>query len=184
MKRKLISVLVLFVLSTSLFGCSSEVSDLRKMGASEAESPVTAMTMTNSAKEEAVYNQVSDRSLLDLSSLDTLPSEDKSSVDTFMAGINSQLKGEVDNGYLNTSFVDYLGLQFEETPYTWAQDSYKILGIDAVSRSIVVDVVYKTTSSTKTVKPDSKITKGEDNYDKKMEVRFSRWLSALSDKYD
>lgn len=182
MNKRAIVCMLLGVVSCTMLGCSnSEIEKLKKIDAMDIESTVNALNLSVSDTESIIYSQISDRTLLDLTSLDTVPDEDKKSVDTYMDGIKTQVEtGEGD--FLDKNFLNYIYFEFEKTPYKWEQKEVNIRGIDALSRNIVVDVTYKTTSDKKVVKGNSNIVLGEPDYDKKMTVRRTNWIGVLRAK--
>lgn len=186
MKKKLLSVLLAAMCVISLAGCgSSDVSSLRNLQSVDTEANVTMVSLSATDKENLIYSQVSDRTLLDLSSLESPTAEEVEAVKMYMDSVDAQLCGVLDseNGVIDECFTDYLLFEFEKTPYYWQRSSMSILGVDASSRSVVLDVVYNTIGFPKTVKGDSTIVRGEPNYDTKMEVRLERYLQILDDKY-
>ena len=185
MKRKLILSLVVVTLSLSLMGCGdSEIEQLKSISALESESDVQTMQLSKDDTDSMIYASVSDRTLLDLTTLDKLPDDMLGQVNKYIQGINDNINGVTgSSGYLSDSFTNYLLFEFEKTPYKWKENSYEIKGMDASSRSIVVDVTYVTTNETKPVKADSTIIKGEPDYSTKMQARFTHWVDVLNAKY-
>ena len=70
------------------------------------------------------------------------------------------------------------------TPYYWQREKMIIRGIDPSSRSVILDVVYKTIDFEKEVALDSTIVLGEPNYQKKLENRCNKWLALLNRRLD
>lgn len=185
MKRKQVIALGILMSMLGVTGCgTSEVARLNNLQSLNSESTVNTYQLTTSEKEEAVYSQVVQRKLLDLSKLDACSETEKQQVVQFMNNVDAQLTGSVEpeNGVLDESYSNYLLYEFQKTPYYWQRASTNIRGIDAESRSIVVDVTYKTINFSKDVKSASYLVQGEPDYDKKMEVRFTRWLNILESK--
>lgn len=176
---------VMIVLSLSGCGSNSDIAQLNNLQALNSESSVDSYSLTTSEKEEAVYAQVVARQLLDLTTLDTCTDNEKQQVLQFMNNVDSQLTGamKAKDGVISEDYTNYLLMEFEKTPYYWQRSQTNIRGIDAESRSIVVDVTYKTINFKKEVQGASYLVQGEPNYEQKMQVRFNRWLSILDMKY-
>ena len=189
MRKKRVSTLVAaLTCCTLLAGCggsTAEIAELKNIEALNTESELVNVNMSVNEKEAAIYAQVSNRTLLDLSSLDAVPSSDKDAVVSYMDSVDAQLCGTLsaDDGVIDSCYTDYLLTEFERTPYYWQRSSMNIRGMDASSRSIVVDVTYKTIDFKKDVKAESTIVMGEPNYDTKLKVRYERWLSILEKLY-
>lgn len=179
-------VVLLILSSTLLTGCgNSEINELTRIKALETEASVSVVSMSTSDKESAVYAQVSDRTLLDLTSLEEVPSEDVDAVKNYMEQVNNQLTGKVSSkdGVIDESFINYLLFEMEKTPFYFTRRNMVIKGMDATSRSIIVDVTYKTTGYRKPVQNNSYIVLGEPDYSTKMSVRHTRWMDILSEKF-
>lgn len=184
--KRAMTLCVLAVLTSSLAGCSNaEVEDLKKISALNGESEFAGVNMSVTEKEAAVYAQVSDRSLLDLTSLAEVSENDKQAVLSYMNSVDAQLCGTLDkrNGVIDECYTNYLLMEFEKTPYYWQRTQTKIMGMDSASRSIVIDVTYKTIDFKKEVQKDSSIVKGEPNYDQLLSVRYNRWIDILDKMY-
>lgn len=184
-KRLLICVLV----ASSLVGCSnnSELTELKNIQGVGAESSVTENYRLSYTDEQSmIYSQVSDRTLLDLSTLSTCSESELQQVLTYMDNVDSQLVGGTDiaAGVIDECFVNYLLAEFEKTPYYWQRTNTIVRGVDPSSRSIVVDVKYKTIGFDKTLQLKSPLVLGESDYEKKMETRLTRWINILSNKYN
>lgn len=190
MKRnKLATMGVAVLLSvTTLTGCGSgdEIAKLKSMSSLNSDAGGTDYNMTLSEKQTMIYAQVSERTLLDLSLLDECTEEELQQVTQYMNNVDSQLAGGITeaNGVIDSCFTDYLLSEFEKTPSYWQRTRTAVRGIDSSSRSIIVDVTYKTIGFDKEVIPDSYIVKGEPNYEKKEEVRYNRWMQLLAMKYN
>lgn len=189
MNKRVVSLglVATMVLSLSLTGCgsNSDIANLNNLQALNSESTVNSYSLTTSEKEEAVYAQVVARQLLDLTTLDTCTDNEKQQVLQFMNNVDSQLCGtlKAEDGVISEEYTNYLLMEFEKTPYYWQRAETTIRGSDAESRSIVVDVKYNTINFKKDVQGASYLVQGEPNYNQKMQVRFSRWLSILETKY-
>lgn len=187
MRKKVVALLLVAGMSLSMVGCgsNSDIAELNNLRALNSESTVNSYSLSTSEKEEAVYAQVVARQLLDLTTLDECTDNEKQSVLQFMNNVDSQLCGALDvkNGVIGEDYTNYLLMEFQKTPYYWQRAETVIRGVDAESRSIVVDVTYKTINYDKDIQSASYLVQGEPNYDKKMEIRFDRWLQILNAKY-
>lgn len=177
------------MLGVSLFcaGCGNEeIARLRSLPALNTSAEGDDYRLTMSERQSLVYSQVSERQLLDLSLLDQCTDEELQQVVNYMNSVDSQLTGQVkaEDGVIDECFTDYLLVEFEKTPYYWQRSQMDVYGVDAESRSIVVDVTYKTTGFEKEVVDDSYIVKGEPNCTQKESVRYERWLEVLGAKYN
>lgn len=184
--KKLLSVVLCSVCVMSLAGCSNaDVKSLQGLQSVDTEANVSIVSLSATDKENLIYSQVSDRTLLDLSSLESPTAEEVEAVKVYMDSVDAQLCGVLDssNGVIDECFTNYLLFEFQKTPFYWQRSSMSILGVDASSRSVVLDVVYNTIGFNKTVKGDSTIVLGEPNYSTKSEVRLNRYLEILDDKY-
>lgn len=187
MRKKVVSLSLVTALSLGLVGCgsNSDIAKLNNLQALNSESTVNSYSLTTSEKEEAVYAKVVARQLLDLTTLDACTDNEKQQVLQFMNSVDSQLCGalKAKDGVIDEVYTNYLLMEFEKTPYYWQRAKTTIRGIDAESRSIVVDVTYNTIDFKKDTKKASYLVKGEPNYSQKMQVRYSRWMKILDTKY-
>lgn len=203
MKKRILALCLLSSLTAScLSGCGSydEVDELKNLAALNSEASVSnSYNLSYTDEQEMIYAQVSDRTLLDLSTLDACTDSEVSQVVDYMGQVDYQLIGTVkptkkdkisgiiigeDTGAIDTSFTDYLLSEFQKTPYYWQRQKTIIRGIDSKSRSIIVDVTYHTIDYKKEVKPDSSIVMGEPNYSTLVETRYNHYLSILNLKYN
>lgn len=189
MKNKVVILFLVMIMTMNLTGCGSsneEIARLNNLQSLNSESTVDSYTLTTSEKEEAVYAQVTERQLLDLTTLDVCSDNEKQQVLQFMNNVDAQLVGslEAKDGVISEDYTNYLLMEFEKTPYYWQRSQTTIRGIDAESRNIVVDVTYKTINFKKDVQGSSYLVKGEPNYEQKMQIRYERWLQILNAKYD
>lgn len=181
-------------------GSSDEINTLNNMSALNSDSSVTASyDLSWTDKQEMVYAQVSSRQLLDLSTLDACTDNEIQQVRNYMDSVDAQLIGDLDvvsydslitkylssdlvedDAVLDTALTDYLLSFFERTPYYWQRTKTTIRGIDPSSRSIIVDVAYKTIDYNKEVVDDSYIPLGIPNYDTLCKNRLTRWLNILN----
>lgn len=187
MKKVVTVVLSLMLVGSMLTGCGSgtEISRLNSIQSLNSESETDDFSLSLSEEQSMVYAQVSERSLLDLSTLESCSDTELQQVVTYMDGVNSQLTGETKakEGVIDSKFTNYLLSEFEKTPYYWQRLQTKVRGIDSSSRSIVVDVVYSTIGFAKEQQEDSLIIAGEPDYQKKLGVRYNRWIELLTSKY-
>lgn len=197
--------LVAALTTTLLSGCGDydEVSELNTLAALNSESSVqNNYNLSYADQQEMIYAQVSDRRLLDLSTLDKCSDNELQQVVNYLNQVDNQLVGSIkrtvrhelsgkiigeDTGSIDSCFTDYLLFEFEKTPYYWQRTKTIVRGIDAESRSIIVDVTYSTLSDEgnafeKEVKPDSKIIMGEPNYDTLASTRLMHWIAVLEEK--
>lgn len=188
MNKKVVSLSLVTAISLGLVGCgsSSDIAKLNNLKALNSESTVDSYSLTTSEKEEAVYAQVVARQLLDLTTLDSCTDNEKQQVLQFMNNVDAQLCGSLkpEDGVIDEEYTNYLLMEFEKTPYYWQRSKTSIRGIDAESRSIIVDVTYKTIDFKKDVQGASFLVQGEPDYDQKMQVRYNRWLGILDFKYN
>lgn len=189
-KRKVVLSLCTLMTVSLLTGCGgyNDVENLNKMESlnSQAEtSAVANYSLSYSDKQNLIYAQVSDRTLLDLSKLSACSDNELEQVINFMNKADQQLVGSVstEEGVLDENLLSYMLAEFEKTPYYWQRTKTIVRGIDSESQSIIVDVDYKTIGTEKDVKGDSYITNGEPNYEIKEEVRYNRWYDILVAKY-
>lgn len=186
--KRILACLTMMTCMFTLSGCGSntkEVAELRNIKALNAESELTNVNMSISEKEAAVYAQVSNRTLLDLSSLTSVPASDRDAVVAYMDSVDAQLCGSLnaDDGVIDESYTNYLLMEFEKTPYHWQRSSMNIRGMDPASRSVVIDVDYSTIGYNKVVQDPSYIVKGEPNFVTLEQVRYDRWLEILEAKH-
>lgn len=188
MKKQIVLGLVGVLMLTSLTGCSnSEMSELNNIEAAQTESEVsTVVNLASNEQETLIYEQVSDRTLLDLTLLDACDDTYISQIEQFMNQVNDQITGAVntENGVISEDLVNYILFEMEKTPYHWSRTEMSIKGMDSNSRNVIVDVTYTTCGGGKALKGDSTITKGCDNYDQLISVRANRWNNYLLSKYD
>lgn len=200
-RKRVVAGLLLSTLISSLTGCGGydEISELNSISALNSEASVsTNYNLSYADRQEMIYAQVSDRTLLDLSTLDQCTDNELQQVVNYLNSVDNQLIGTLkstqrsditgkvigeDTGAIDACFTDYLLAEFEKTPYYWQRSKTVVRGIDAESRSIIVDVTYNTIGFEKEVKLDSKIVLGEPNYMLLLENRFHHWLKVLSTKY-
>ena len=172
MKLKKLLLLTCIAILT-LTGCSdtSDVDALRNMEALNTQTASKknySLSMTD--EQTIVYQQVADRTLLDLSMLNACSEDEIQQVVAYMNNVDAQLVGQVskEDGSIDSCFTDYLLTEFEKTPYYWQRTNTTIRGIDAESRSIIVDVTYKTIDFDKNVQNKSPLVLGEPLYNDKI----------------
>lgn len=202
MKKRILSLMLIATTVVSLTGCgdSDTISELNNISALNAESSVSSdYNLSYTDEQEMIYAQVSNRQLLDLSALSACSSNEIQQVRNYMDSIDNQLVGKVkvvdysddltrrtsqglvtDDAVVNTTLTDYLLSFMQQTPYYWQRTKTTIRGIDSKSRSIVVDVTYKTIGYEKEVQKDSTITLGDPNYDTLVKSRYTKYINILS----
>lgn len=189
MNKRVVSLGLVTALSLGgLTGCGSskDIAQLNNIKALNTESTVsTSNNLSVSEKEDIVYAKVVERQLLNLSNLDECSANEKQQVLQFMNSVDAQLTGQLSpkEGVIDEAYTNYLLMEFEKTPYYWQRVQTAIRGIDAESRSIVVDVTYNTIDYKKSVQKASYLTVGEPDYDQKMQIRYTRWMQILESKY-
>lgn len=191
MKKRLVCLLLATTMLLGvLTGCGSsqqEISQLNNLQALNTDSSVTdSYSLSYTDEQNLIYAQVTDRTLLDLSSLEPCTSDELQQVVTYMNTVDQQLVGGItkyDDPVIATEFTDYLLTQFEQTPYYWQRSKMLVRGIDAESRSIIVDVTYETIDHKKDVKAKSFIPRGCPDYDKLTQVRFEKYCNILNKKF-
>lgn len=188
MMKKFVSLVVVscMVLLTGC-GSSSDISTLEKMDALNSESDTTENYKLSYTDEQSmIYSQVVDRTLLDLSTLSACADNELQQVVAYMDSVDAILVGTAEGSedVIESCFTDYLLAEFEKTPYYWQRTQTKVRGIDAESRSIIVDVTYKTIDFEKTVQEASTLILGEASYETKLQVRYDRWLNILDQRYN
>lgn len=184
---------------TCLTGCSGdeEINNLNNISALGSESNVNSndYKLSYTDKQQLVYAQVSNRTLLDLSTLTACSDAELLQVTQYMNGVDDQLVGNTppatitsvfedlegltSEGNIKEEFTNYLLAEFEKTPYYWQRSQMSVRGVDAESRAIVVDVTYKTIDFKKTVKPDSTIVQGSTAYAKLIKNRYTKYIAIL-----
>ena len=188
-KRIITSVLSgCLVLGLTACGSSTEIAELNTIEAAHVEADVTEdYNLSYSEKQDMIYSQVADRQLLDLTSLTKCSDNELQEVINYMDAVDAQLVGTSSTAIdetIDSCFTDYLLCAFEETPYYWQRTQTIIRGIDAESRSIIVDVDYKTIGFEKTVQAPSAIPLGCAGYEIKLKNRYDRWIDILTTKYN
>lgn len=202
MRKKVLCCFVMVLLLFSLVGCSGshdELDQLNGLSALNAESYVTtSYNLSYTDEQQMIYAQVSNRDLIDLSALTSCSDDEINQVLNYMDSVDRQLIGQVrvvsyadqstkfvydgyieDDSVIDTGMSNYLLTLMENTPYYWQRTKTTVRGMDAASRSIVVDVTYKTIDFKKTVVPDSTIVHGEPDYEKLEESRYRKWIVIL-----
>lgn len=184
---------------TCLTGCAGdeEISNLNNISALGSESNVNSNNykLSYTDQQQLVYAQVSNRTLLDLSTLSACSDAELLQVTQYMNGVDDQLVGNVppatitsvfedlqglsSEGNIKEDFTNYLLAEFEKTPYYWQRSQMSVRGVDAESRAIVVDVTYKTIDFRKTVKPDSSIIQGSTAYETLEKNRYTKYIGIL-----
>lgn len=190
MKKFIVLTLVASLMVGVLSGCGaqSDIDELNKLQATNTDAKVQQnYKLSYSDEQDMIYSQVSDRTLLDLTTLTACSDNELQQVINYLDSVDAQLCGTAsssDEGVIDSCFTDYLLCEFERTPYYWQRSQAVVRGIDAESRSIIVDVTYKTIDFDKDVQEESKIVLGEPAYEKKLQVRYDKWLEILNAKYN
>lgn len=190
MKKRIVSLLVLAMSATMLAGCSgqAEIEQLNNLESLNSDSSVSKdYNLSWTDEQSMIYAQVSARKLLDLSTLDSLTDNESQQVINYMNSVDTQLTGTLPSNtddVIDERFTNYLLSEFARTPYYWQREKMIIRGIDPSSRSVILDVVYKTIDFEKEVALDSTIVLGEPNYQKKLENRCNKWLALLNRRLD
>lgn len=188
MKRKFLLICTGVMIASSLSGCANnEIAQLNSMPSLNSEANTDeGYSMSLGEKQSAIYAQVSERQLLDLSLLSDCSDEEVQAVKTYMNNVDSQLTGQTaaKDGVIDECFTDYLLSEFEKTPYYWQRTKTVIRGVDSASGNIVVDVTYNTIETQKEVMKDSFIVMGEPDYDTKASIRQEKWNNILVAKYN
>lgn len=202
MKKRVLSLMLIASTLVTLTGCgdSDTISELNNISALNAESSVSSnYSLSYTDEQEMIYAQVSNRQLLDLSALSACSSNEIQQVRNYMDNIDNQLVGKVkvvdydddltrrtaqglvtDDAVVNATLTDYLLSFMQQTPYYWQRTKTTIRGIDSKSRSIIVDVTYKTINYEKEVQDDSTITLGDPNYDTLVKSRYTKYIDILA----
>lgn len=186
-----LAFLVSIILACSSFSsCAikkedAELTTLRDLNAIEDDTVVKDTGLSASEKEAAVYAQVSNRTLLNLNDLEKVSDEDIQAIMSYMDNVNQQLTGSIlpSDGVISQAYTDYLLTLFEKSPYYWQRSKMTVCGMDSASRSVIVDVTYKTIDFAKDIMPVSGLPKGAPQYDTLAKVRYSHWLDVLQFKY-
>lgn len=190
MKKFIVLTLVASLMVGVLSGCGaqSDIDELNKLQATNTDAKVQQnYKLSYSDEQDMIYSQVSDRTLLDLTTLTACSDNELQQVINYLDSVDAQLCGTAsssDEEVIDSCFTDYLLCEFERTPYYWQRSQAVVRGIDAESRSIIVDVTYKTIDFNKDVQEESKIVLGEPAYEKKLQVRYDKWLEILNAKYN
>lgn len=184
---------------TCLTGCAGdeEINNLNNISALGSESNVNSNNykLSYTDQQQLVYAQVSNRTLLDLSTLTACSDAELLQVTQYMNGVDDQLVGNTppatitsvfedlqgltSEGNIKEDFTNYLLAEFEKTPYYWQRTQMSVRGVDAESRAIVVDVTYKTIDFKKTVKPNSSIIQGSTAYETLEKNRYTKYIEIL-----
>lgn len=187
MKKTIMSLMCLGIIAANFSGCAKVpdgLTEARKMAAMEVEASVEPVKLSVLEKETLIYGQVLDRTLLDVNDLEkNIPQADLNSINVCLDSLEQLLCGGED--ILGQSYyTDYLLWEFEKTPYAWEIEKTEIQGMDVKSRSVVVDITYRTTADLKRVVSPSRICLGDLDYDKKVQVRYDRYMALLKAKYN
>ncbi len=189
MKTKRVLALALScVMVLGLAGCGAtpELEELNDMEAAHVEADITEnYKLSYSEEQDMIYSQVADRQLLDLTTLTKCSDNELQEVINYMDAVDAQLVGTSSTAIdetIDSCFTNYLLCVFQETPYYWQRTQTIVRGIDAESRSIIVDVDYKTIGFEKEVQRPSAIPLGCQGYEIKLKNRFDKWIDILNMK--
>ena len=183
--KKITALALSCFMVVGLAGCGAtpELAELNSMEAAHVEADVTEnYKLSYSEEQDMIYSQVADRQLLDLTTLSKCTDNELQEVINYMDAVDAQLVGTSSTAIeetIDSCFTNYLLCAFEETPYYWQRTQTIIRGIDAESRSIIVDVDYKTIGFEKTVQVPSAIPLGCMGYEIKLKNRYDKWLDIL-----
>lgn len=204
MQKRLVSVVLLCALVMGvLSGCQSgllEVDELNSLSALNSESYVSSSyNLSYTDEQEMIYAQVSNRNLIDISGLTSCSEDEINQILNYMESVDNQLTGKIrvnsfadqvskfqydgymsDDAVIDADITNYLLTVMEQTPYYWQRCKTTIRGMDSESRSIVVDVTYRTIDFEKDVIADSTIVLGEPDYEQLSQSRYNKWVRILS----
>lgn len=184
--KKCVALALSCFMVLGLAGCSgsAELAELNDMEAAHVEADVTQnYKLSYSEEQDMIYSQVADRQLLDLTTLTKCTDNELQEVINYMDAVDAQLVGTSSTAIeetIDSCFTNYLLCVFEETPYYWQRTQTIVRGIDAESRSIIVDVDYKTIGFEKEVQAPSAIPLGCMGYEIKLKNRFDKWIDILN----
>lgn len=149
--------------------------------------------------EGLVYQYVSDSVRIDMENLGMVTEETDpgafEDITNVINEVNMALKTGNSSEHISDDILNYMLLEFANTPYTWAYDdtinpetsmprSVDIKGMDAATHLYFVDVTYKTTSNLKSVLPTSTIVRGSENYEALQKKLYADYLVYISDCKD
>jgi len=171
--RKSVLTLSLCVL---LAGCNSGVDKLKPLSMEEVMGN-RLEKLSADEKEGMIYRLVSDSILIDKEKLVKIDTVDKENIDKLVNDINKGIQGYEVN--IDKSYLNFMLLLMTQTPYEWKYDSTDYVGFDPASRLYFVDVIYKTTSTYKSVVPTSKIPNGDKDEDALKQQRYKDYITYL-----
>ena len=165
-------------------GSDSELAELNNIEAAHVEADVTEnYKLSYSEEQDMIYSQVADRQLLDLTTLTKCSDNELQEVVNYMDAVDAQLVGTASTAIdetIDSCFTNYLLCAFEQTNHYWQRTQTIVRGLDAESRSIIVDVDYKTIDFDKTVQNPSAIPLGCVGYEIKLKGRYDKWIEILN----
>lgn len=177
-------LLIIPLVTLLLVGCSQDADYNKLKGLEPANDIVDSAVAYNtglskSEREQLIYQQVANRTLIDTTALDKVSSTETQEINAYMNRINNKIFGE-NNDSIPDNFVNYILFEMQKTPYEWRKKSIEIVGVDSATRNYVIDVMYETDrNSYKTKIQNSSIPLGCDNYDLKMQTRLNRYVDML-----
>ena len=190
--KKIVCLLLLVCMSmTLLTGCGSngrsakEVLNIPAITFEEIASRrlLASSNTTNSELDSSIYDYLSGKIVVDGSKLTKVTAKDEANINALLENINIQLCGKGGNA-LTEYYANYLLLEFARTPYEWYQSNKNIVGFDPATRLYFVDVTYSTTNELKTPVPNSKITLGHPDANKKFEKRYGDYVNMVLEMFN
>ena len=152
--------------------------DMEALTALTFEEIAANQALSADAKENMVYQYVSDTVTVDTDPLVQVTDDEKLALENVVTQVNDALyTGQATN--ISEDMLNYILWEMANTPYAWQYDSMEIKGIDAATRLYFVDVKYKTTEQYKELIPDSVIVRGAPNEENLKAKRYSDYLVWL-----
>ncbi len=164
-----------------LSGCSLLGPNLNDFGTNNVRASTGSrlVASTQAELESDIYNYISNRILVGESLVD-VSAKDKKNIQALLTNVNQQLVTSSPTGPLSDSMLNYLLLEFAQTPYEWYQSAFNIVGRDVATRFLFVDVVYNTADSFKNIVADSKIPNGAPMEQSLKEQRYKDYVAMLN----
>ena len=90
--KKVLSVVLVGIMTLGLVGCgdSTDIRYLSQLSAVDSEANVSIVSLSATDKENLIYSQVSDRTLLNLSALESPSAEEVEATKVYMDSVDSQ----------------------------------------------------------------------------------------------
>lgn len=151
-------ILIVSLLSTGCLNNEDYKNTLKEIsqidtGISETMNNVTKLS--SAEKEQLIYQQVTDRTLLDTTALTAVSETNTKAINYYINDIKKQLLG-YDVEVLDSNLVNYLLFEMQKTPYIWNISKANILGVDSNTESFIVDVEFVTSEGAKIELNDTK----------------------------